>query len=521
MSFPMISLSFISILGTIVLVYFLSLILSKIVKLNIKKISMFLLLVMILLFITDLCYEFGSSEEGIKLESVTALNKPNIIFFHIDALRSDRISANNYEQETTPNIDKIIKEGVFFPNCITPTASTFSAPVTWFTGKWPFTTGIRTRIDKLDSSEVILTEVLKEVGYRTAGFFSAWPYDKRYGLNQGFDIYDSEFNIFDKLNPRLSENLILLRLFGLLGYTVSERSGTQTNSRITSWLKEYDKEQPLFLFIHYFDGHMPYEPEYPFNEMYDPNYKGDADGSWRYYHAIELNRTKLSYEDIQHMVALYDGEISASDFYFGKIINELKKLDLYDNSIIIVTADHGESLGENNYYFSHGEFLYDPSIKVPLIIKYPKSLIKDQKINEIVRSIDIMPTILDLVGIKGYNTDGVSLNYYIGSNKKIDLIAYSEVVEGEHKSLAIRTNEWKYIRNLDSSELYNLKKDFKELNNIAKEYPDKVNAFETQILNLIKLNKKELKDLLSNNAEKTKSISEKEKEMIKALGYSA
>jgi arylsulfatase A-like enzyme len=416
-----------------------------------KKFYFLLISLLVLIFISGCIKEWETVDKtGYKCPDC------NVILITIDALRPDHLGCYGYERNTSPNIDELAREGVLFENAIIQAPYTYTSIASIFTSIYNNNVKIEIEKDKDKVNFIIsgkitnptLAEVLKRNNYLTAGFAANPWLRSEAGFDKGFDTYRFFWN----------------------------DDAPFLNNLASEWLDK-NHNSPFFLYLHYMDPHLPYYPPAPYNILYvnDSFYNTSLGNIPK---IIEDNGVGgiLSYGvlgnhmEIAYYISQYDGEISYVDHYIGKLMNKLDALNLTNNTLIIITADHGEGLGEHNLYFTHDIFLYDFLIKVPLIIKCPQCGLKAKVVNAQVRSIDIMPTILDILGIKiNHSVDGVSLLPLIkGAN--ISLEAYSQT--GLIRS--IRTNEWKYIHNFgnNSGELYNLKKDPKETKNVVNEEPE-------------------------------------------------
>lgn len=304
------------------------------------KFRVFALLLLLVIGITAVSCWRRTSAVGKKIE--------RIVLISIDTCRADYLSCYGYPRKTTPNIDDLAKEGILFENVISPVPLTLPGHASMLTGTIPPYHGVHNNTDyKLASSNVTLAERLKEAGYTTSAFISAFVLDSQFGLNQGFDTYNDDFE-----DRHMAAN-------------ISERKAAEVSRLGAGWL-ENNRDRDFFLFLHYYDPHNPYEPPQPFSTDYAGN--------------------------------LYAGEIAYTDHCIGQIIAKLKELALYESTLIIVTGDHGEMLGEHGEK-DHGFFIYQSAIKVPLIFKLPRPG-RTKTVSSPVGLIDILPTVCRLLGIE-------------------------------------------------------------------------------------------------------------------------
>lgn len=445
-------------------------------------------------------------------------NYVNVILILIDTLRSDHLSCYGYNQKTSPNIDKLAKEGVLFTNSFSQASWTKSSVASLFTSLYPTQHNSNTFDDTLPDKANTIAEILKGEGYTTSAFIANPIIGKTFNYNQGFDLYYDEFTK-DKIYYSVLRNSFM----GDIIKSISRNkfipedmaNATTLNKMIIPWLKTY-KDTKFFLYIHYKDPHSPYNPPTPFFEKYvdrlNPEvYKGSD--------KFDINRTEM---------ALYDGEIEFTDYNIGEVLKTVDKLNLTKKTLIILLSDHGEAFLEHENK-EHGLTLYQEEISVPLIMRLPDYIPASKTITYQASTIDIMPTILDILNIqyKGIK-EGESLFPIIKNQqlkKQRDFIFFEELFAmGKPITLfALRIGEYKYIftkalkgfkiNNSKIEQLFDLKNDPKEFCNIIKKKPEEARLIREKI-NLLVTNMKKT----AIPSAKTK-IDEKTKDQIKALGY--
>jgi arylsulfatase A-like enzyme/Flp pilus assembly protein TadD len=273
---------------------------------------------------------------------------PNVVVITIDTLRADHLGCYGYKRIRTPNIDALAAEGVRFERAYTPVPVTLPAHTVIFTGTYPMLSGMHDFSgNKLNPSHLTLASVLKQHGYTTAAVIGSAVLDSRFGLNQGFDFYYDHFD-FNRLQESNLEEM--------------ERPGNVVADVALDWLGKNRKSQ-FFLWMHLYDPHYPYRPPPPYSEQYKDR--------------------------------PYDGEIAFADEQVGRLLSFLKAQGLYRNSLIVLSGDHGESLGEHGEK-NHGFFIYNATLHVPVIIRLPGSP-PARVIPEIVSLADLMPTVLKVL----------------------------------------------------------------------------------------------------------------------------
>lgn len=396
--------------------------------------------------------------------------KPNVILFGIDSLRRDRMSSYGYSRLTTPHIDKFAKEGVLFENHFSPSIPTTPGYASLLTGMDCFGTDVVALRHNGPLGEHVKTlpELLGEHGYNTTCVgFTGNP------SSRGFQQYLD----YEAWQP--DETGRCSKAENLNEVTIPE-------------LKRLaEDEKPFFLFLRHMDPHSPYLPPKPYERIFyggdecDPaneslnemkKFKPFADflTSW-----IPEGCTDSEYVDAQ-----YDGAIAYMDACIQNILTAVKSLGIEDETIIIITSDHGETLNEHQCWYDHHS-LYEHNLVVPLIIKYPGKLPKGKRISDITLIKDIMPTILELLEIKAnISCDGRNLLPLI-AGKPQEFQQESDFYITEctwMRKHGWRTPEWKLIRALEPDfhfkpeiELYNLIKDPEESNNLADSEPQIVN----------------------------------------------
>ena len=353
--------------------------------------------------------------EIVKIKS----RKWNVLLITIDTLRSDRVSAYSDEHLKTPHIDGIASKGVVFTKAYAHNPLTLASHVNILTGATPLYHGISDNAGyKLEDRFLTTAEFLKEKNYSTGAFVGAFPLDSRFGLDQGFDVYDDSYGT---RNP--------------LGFFYVERRAEEVVNPAIEWMKR--QKGRWFCWIHLFDPHQPYLPPAP----YDEKFRDD----------------------------LYSGEVAYVDDQLGRVFSFLRGNELLEKTFIVFTADHGEGLGDHGEK-THAYFAYNSTIHVPFILYLPG--LSGVRIDENVCHIDIFPTICEVLGFRiPDHVQGESLISIINGKKRKNTSIYFESMSpylnrGWAPLHGFINRDLKYIH-LPIEEVYDLEKDFKELNNIA------------------------------------------------------
>jgi arylsulfatase A-like enzyme len=423
---------------------------------------------------------------------------PNIILISIDALRADHLSCYGYHRNTSPNIDRIASQGVLFKNAFSQATWTLPSHTSIFLSQYVWRHNVPSAHTKrLTDPCTTLAEILKNENFATAAFTGGGYTSSQYGFDQGFEIYDD--GTPEKMMWR------------------GEISSYMDKS--LNWLESV-RNRKFFLFIHTYDVHTPYDPPAPYFDLYT---KGRCEGKHlRTSRGIipeKLDASKLIPKEIDYIMAVYDGDINYVDDQLRKLFKKLDQLGISDNTIMIITADHGEGFNEHGR-LDHGYKPYIELVHVPLIIKGP-GIPKNRIYENYVQHIDILPTILEILNIpQRKEMQGRSLLPLISDCEiEEDFKTYSsgEAREKPQRrfSMSLRTKEWTYIMNQGGpDELYERVNDPKEQNKIIEKRPLIAQKLKEELEDFIALTSKGKPQV----AEKV-DIDEELKEGLKSLGY--
>ena len=395
-----------------------------------------------------------------------------VVLISIDTCRADYLSCYGYPRKTTPHLDAVAAQGVLCENVITTIPLTLPAHCSMMTGTIPPYHGVHANQNyRLSDVNITLAELLRDRGFTTAAIVSSFTLNSVYGTNQGFDRYDDEFE------AEIENDLI------------NQRRGDEISLLACQWLQQHQNDA-FFLFLHYFDPHALYVPPEPFASRFSDN--------------------------------LYAGEIAYTDHCIGQVLDQLKSLDLYDSALIIITGDHGEMLGEHGED-SHGYYLYQSALRVPLIIKPARQRGKAQQLKTTVGLIDVAPTILGSLGIAvPKEMQGVDLSEgFLSGRKKISAPQRDFFCEaslpmnyGCSPLQGLVTDQWKYLR-APRPELFNLDDDPQEKNDLARQQPEQLRRME------IRLKKILAQQSRSEPVDNTFTMSPQAQLRLQSLGYIA
>ena len=370
-----------------------------------------------------------------------ALHGPNIVLFSIDSLRQDHLGCYGYRAPTSPTLDRLAAEGVRFETAVSTTSWTLPSHAALFTGMFDTAHGLVDNGLRLGDEHRTLAEVLQGGGYRTAGFFGGPYLHPTFGLQQGFDHYQS---CMTALDDGLSDEQVRRASRAPIGASHRDVTGPRTLAEITRWLDGQEgAEGPFFLFVHLWDVHYDYIPPPEYAGLFaDPAYDGEIDG--RDFAQLIRERKKLDRADRRQVIALYDAEIRFTDDVVARILAALEERGQAERTLVVVTADHGEEFFEHGGW-GHQSSLFEEQVRIPLIFHWPGVLqpgvVKDQ-----VRLIDLMPTLLSLAGARRLpNAQGRSLAPLLLGGELPPEPALLELLVDRRQMRALRDDHWKYL----------------------------------------------------------------------------
>ena len=361
----------------------------------------------------------------------------NVVLISIDTLRADHLGSYGFRPSVSPGLDALARESVLFENAYTPVPLTLPAHTSLFTGLYPNRHGIHDNGETLPPSVHTVAEAFSIGGYQTAAFIGSFILDRRFGLIRGFDEYAGSFDLHSHAGD--DPGAVQIR-------------GDRVESATEDWLKK-PHARPFFPFLHFYDLHGPFL----------------MPSAWREHYQSDP----------------YDGELAFVDTLIGRFRTGIDAAGLTRKTLLVVTADHGEGLGEpgeNN----HGFFVYHSTTHIPSIIRFPDGRAAGKRIEPVVRLIDVGPTVLSATGLPPMrDADGVSLLAAIDSTAKLDLSAYSETVYPYRHfhcapPMAWTTRDYSFIQ-APRQETYSNRTDPAQTRNIATENPQLASAFREKV----------------------------------------
>lgn len=445
----------------------------------------------------------GCSESGPDTSSDNAfgpVGSANLVMISLDTTRAEHLSPYGYGRDTTPAIRALATRSTLFDRAFAQDTNTNPSHASMFTGLYPHRHGNVSNLHRLADEKITLAEILSDAGFRCGGFVSGITLSRTYRLHQGFEVWDDE-----GLDKKL------------------RRRGKRTVERALDWLSGLQPGERYFLFVHLYDAHGPYKapPAYrnlfasaspgpPLREFPDRQSQPDRDG--------RRATTLHPYMDV------YDANLRYMDDLVARLIDAI---DL-DHTVVLVLADHGETMAERYWGLDHGGQAFEEQIRIPMILYLPEQA--PNRIDALVETVDLLPTLLDLLGVaprKGIETDGYSLLGLItGKTESVRSVVFSAARPEEQRHLdrgyhldrsrrihCVRSLRWKLILypgvHRDYVELYDLERDPLETVDVGDEHPKLRDHLEQRLKGW----------LAGARIEPAPRVSPEEAEALKSLGY--
>jgi arylsulfatase A-like enzyme len=481
----------------------------------------------------------------------------NIVLISIDTCRADFIGAYGNPLASTPNIDSLAQKGVLFENYYSTINVTLGAHSSIFTGLYPRNHGVGRNDMRLNNRNLTMAEFLSAKGYTTAAFVGSFALASVFGVNQGFQEYEENFYGNAKqyvardfqFTTRENKPIEYILRHAVMDYS---RSAEDVNKAFFQWL---DKTNPrkFFAFVHYYDPHFPYNPP---KEWYLRHLKSIPQKTPFTQEELDLLRENLKQmsppirnfrpsdiadarlpDVLRAMLALYLSEIEYCDSAIGKIVEKLEKENLRSNTILIVTADHGENLidhWEFGTFFNHGLLTHETEMRIPLVVSCPGLLPERRRVQENSSEIDLFPTLMDLLGFAAPKVDGVSLVELLFRDRiQLNRPIFSESTEpfvnlkryanqlvwiNDQNAAGVRWKNYKYIVHpLSKYEaVFDILRDRSEQKNLLSMLtttnPDLVSTFR-RYLRIWR------SKALPENIDKTFQLNKEDQEKLRSLGY--
>jgi arylsulfatase A-like enzyme len=433
---------------------------------------------------------------------------PNLVLISLDTTRRDHTSVYGYERETTPNLEKLAAEGVRFAMAYAPSSTTGPSHATLFTSLHPITHRVVKNGRVLTPPHETLAERLRAHGFATAGVVSSYVLDARFGYAQGFDVWDDDFDA--------ATATVRGEQWEGAAVEVFDRRADATTAHAVAWLDgrsegtagpPRDASRPFFLFVHYFDPHAPWVPPAEVARAFPP-----ADGPGQGLPALR---------------ARYDAEIAFTDQQLGVLLDALEERGLAENTIVAVTADHGEGLMQHGLLM-HGAQIYEEQVRVPLLLRWPARLPAGRVVEGAVSLIDLPPTLLELAGVP-LTGDGAmqgrSLVPVLEGRASLDPAepiflfrqhyerGFDSGVPVAGEQYGVRLGDWKLILGPEEGtrQLFDVARDPRERRDLAAERPEQAAALEQRIA--------DWRSRYTRDETAPEAISPEDLERLRALGY--
>jgi choline-sulfatase len=396
---------------------------------------------------------------------------PNLVLVTVDTLRADHLGFAGYPRDTTPNLDALAREGTSFSRCYSVSATTGAAHASLFTSRYPHEHGVLANRQQFPRGQPSLMSVLRARGYHTAGFVSSVVVGRKSGLQHAFEHFDDRLGAPERNRQDRPE-----------------RKAKETLEAAATHLAGLPRARPFFLWVHLIDPHGPYDaPEEPDRFVGDAH-SGEAPrllpigttdwvlGQIPAYQVLDGRR------DAGFYVARYDAEVRYADDALGRFFARLRELRLYDDSVLVVTADHGETLAEPGHkrYFAHGTIAYEEVVRIPLVVREARGGVRLRAAapDGPASSLDVAPTALDLLGHSpeaAFRGRSLLRGARGADDPLFSLGAYgSELLEKTiGTQWSVRRGPWRYVMNSrdGSEELYDHRDDPREARSVAERQP--------------------------------------------------
>jgi signal transduction histidine kinase/arylsulfatase A-like enzyme len=428
---------------------------------------------------------------------------PNVLLVTVDSLRADHLGAYGYLKARTQTLDRLAAEGVRFTNAVSNQPDVNAAHASLFTSLYPAKHGLRRQMmDVLPPDTLTMAEYLRDKGYATSGLFSWMSFEPAYsGMERGFQSYlDLTVNLPGYLADRRSSTLAAtyqrlkssLALPGAVDRQsppadqpreqLDGRADVTTEAAI-NWLRGHQvasRGQPFFLWVHYFDPHYPYTPPPPFDQLEPDGCSNCLDGGLDTIRRLRSEpRPELGPAQISRLLQYYDGEVAFVDRELGRLLQTVRTLEIEQNTLLILTSDQGQSFGEHERWLNGGS-LHDPEVHIPLIMRLPGRLPAGLVVDAVAQQIDVLPTVLELVGLpipEGVQGRGLA-RIIRGQDDGIDRYGIAEL--RDRSAVSVVTRDWRLIKNtVDGSiALYRAVEDPDGLHDLADAEPEIVAELE-------------------------------------------
>jgi len=472
------------------------------------------------LLLTSFLLCFGCTREGESGVAAHAARRPSIILILIDTFRADRVGAWGNGNKLTPALDRLAAEGAVFERAYAPSPWTMPSVGSLFSGVYPSVhkaTSYKVAVGKeeLGAGEVsafspdltTIAEQLSEAGYQTAAFVSNPFIVEQHGFSQGFTHFDAS-------------------------YVARTAPAGAVNTGAIRWLEQRDPARPFFLYLHYMDTHAPYQAGREFEEAqlaktealaerrplseFERTKFGGYYGKSMRRHANDPRHTRLA-ATAEYWNGRYDACVAQVDAYIGEFRDKLGALGLLDDTLVIVTADHGEALGEHEYW-GHGVTAWNNQLHVPVLLRLPGEVPAGRRVRDVVSLLDVAATVRDYAGLRAPAvSQASSLRPLLGGSDEPPRTVFAEAVNTQPGLRVVIEGDWKLLYWTDSQQgaLYNLARDPEERTDVSEANPDVRARLADALVAQLERNEK----LGHGVRESTSDLSSGQSARLSALGY--
>jgi len=385
---------------------------------------------------------------GSAVSSMRGGDRPSVLVYLVDTLRADRLGCYGGPRGVSPHIDRLASQGALFEHTLAPSSWTKPSVASVLTGLDPLGHGVNHRLDRLPAAAVTIAELFREQGYLTAGFTTNAYITEEAGFAQGFEHFE-----------------------------FSQSRSEEVTAGALEWLRGTPADAPFFLYVHTIDPHAPYEPSGEFRRRFAADVSDPAIGSFEHIRALGRHEIDVTDGLLADLLSLYDAEVAENDHAFGGLLDGLRELGRFDDTVIVFVSDHGEEFHEHGV-FGHGWDLYSEVLDVPMIIRPPSGR-TPIRVGSQVRLVDLPATVLEAAGLEVPDSfEGASLWPQVVSrgrrSRSRHAISYMDY-EGR-RGIAVVEDGWKLIQPLSEgflpgAELYRLGDDPEELDDLSVDFP--------------------------------------------------
>ncbi|OYR68908.1 hypothetical protein DJ79_04615 [Halorubrum ezzemoulense] len=449
------------------------------------------------------------------------MDSENVLLITVDSLRADHVSFAGHDRPTTPFLSSLAEESAVFTDVVANAPNTPSSFPAILTSTHAQMHG---GYDYLTAERPFLAEELRRAGYHTLGFHSNPHLGSDHNYDKGFDRFEdsaegsqSVASLKDRVERRLDPDSRLYKLLRRVWHHLSMSTDTGAyagagtiSEKAVEWIETEGSNSNFFMWLHYMDVHYPFTPDR--DSLLELGMEPFSKSRIAELNArMQENPEELSESEVVDLLALYDGEIRYTDAQIRRVVEVLEANGLLEDTIVILTADHGEAFGEHGQFGHHPE-LYDELLKVPLLVYGPD--VSPRRVSQQVSLIDLGPTIYDLVGIDTPSkVQGTSFAPLLAGEQIDEPVAV--ITAARDDRLACRSSEWKYFWRVDedTTELYDLTSDPNETTDVSEQHPDVADSFRE----ILEAHLERVEETKTDSPEVTESTEAKQR--LKDLGY--